>query len=62
MKNTWGIVSLDGIQKRLVPETPFGISILGTLFLQCFSCVNRLFVCTYTASTLLYMRFLKFSK
>lgn len=30
MKNTWGIVSLDGIQKRLVSESPFGISILGS--------------------------------
>lgn len=36
-------------KKRLVPASPFGISILSTLFLQCFSCVNRLFVCTYFA-------------
>ncbi len=55
-------MSLDGIQKRLVPESPFGISILGALFLQCFSCVNRLCVCTYTAINLPYLRFLKFSK
>uniref|UniRef100_A0AAQ5ZDH0 Small monomeric GTPase n=1 Tax=Amphiprion ocellaris TaxID=80972 RepID=A0AAQ5ZDH0_AMPOC len=30
MKNMWGIVSLDGTQKRLVPESPFGISILDS--------------------------------
>lgn len=62
MKNMWGIVSLDGIQKRLVPESPFGISILGSLFRQCFSCVNLLVVCTYTAITLPCRRFLKFSQ
>lgn len=41
MKNTWGVVSLDGIQKSLVSQSPFGISILGASFLQCF-----LFMCT----------------
>lgn len=43
MKNTWGIVSLDGVQKRLVPEREIGISILGILLP---SVVDRLFVCT----------------
>lgn len=33
MKNTWGIVRLDGIQKCLVLESLFGISILGILVL-----------------------------
>lgn len=48
MKNTWGIESLDGIQKLLVPESLFGISIsiLGNAFLQCVSCANHEFVCT----------------
>lgn len=49
MRNTWGIESLDGIQKPLVSESPCGISILSTLFLHCFSCLNLLFVCTYFA-------------
>lgn len=48
MKNTWGVVSLDGIQKSLVSQSPFGISILGASFLQCFSYVHRLVACTHT--------------
>lgn len=51
MKNTWGIVSLDDFQKRLVSVSPFGISILGNLFPQCFSCVNCVFLCSNTAIT-----------
>ncbi len=29
MRNTWEIGSLDGIQKRVVSESPLGISISG---------------------------------
>lgn len=31
MKNTWATVCLDEVQKRLVPESLSGMSILGTL-------------------------------